>query len=163
MLVVPCDNNLESEPLQDGPCRSPCTGYLAPGKCPLGTVPCCPPRTSALLSLGQGMAFKSTSELWSPFCLLGKLNWTQSALTVSKAQLMARATRAVRSTALLFAGCCPTAGSTSGPSGATVAAFLSINKSKLGRAMERQELCRAVKGEKAKANGLKRERKTVQD
>lgn len=29
--------------------------------------------------------------------------------------------------------------------------------------MERQELCRAVKGDKAKANGLKQERKTIQD
>lgn len=54
---------------------------------------------------------------------------------------------------------------TSSPSGgwAVVAAFLSINKSKPGRAMEKQELCRAVKGDKAKANGLKRERKAIQD
>lgn len=44
-----------------------------------------------------------------------------------------------------------------------VAAFLSINKSKLGRAVERQELFRAVKGDKAKANGLKQERQTIQD
>lgn len=29
--------------------------------------------------------------------------------------------------------------------------------------MERQELCRAGKGDKAKANGPKRERKTIQD
>lgn len=29
--------------------------------------------------------------------------------------------------------------------------------------MERQELCRAVKGDMAKANGLKRERKTIRD
>lgn len=89
------------------------------------------------------------------FCLLEKLNWKLSALTVSKAQLIARATRQP----LLFAGCCPTSGSARSPSGATEAASLSINKSELGRAMERQELCRAVKGGKAKANGLKQERK----
>lgn len=76
---------------------------------------------------------------------------------------MARATRTVWSTAFLFVGCCPTAGSTSSPSGAMVAASLSIKKSKPGRATERQELCKAVKGDEAKANGLKRERKTIQD
>jgi len=69
------------------------------------------PQISALLSLRQGTAFKFTSWLWSCFLLLEKLNWMLSALTVSKAQLMAGATRAVWSAALLFAACCPTAGS----------------------------------------------------
>ena len=46
---------------------------------------------------------------------------------------------------------------------AVVAASLPISKSKLGRAMERQEYCRAVKGNKVKANGLEQVRKTIHD
>lgn len=160
MFVIKCKDNLELE----RPCRlghpSAVPRVPSSGK-ELPLVLCCPPCTSALLSLGQGIAFKFTSQLCScgAFCLLEKPNWRLSALSVSKAQLMARATRQP----LLFAGCCPTSGSAGSPSGATEAASLSINKSELGRAMERQELFRAVKGDMAKANGLKRERKTIQD
>lgn len=134
--------------------------HRVPNSCPPGhgamllTSYLCPPLS------GAGHSFQIHLTLWSPFCLLEKLNWSPSALTVIKAQLMIRA---VWSTALLSVSCCPTAGSISSPSGAMVAAFLSINKSKRGRAVEKQELCRVVKGDKAKANGLKQERKTIQD
>lgn len=160
MFVIICKDNLELETLQAGPSRCLCSGYPALERCFLWFSVA---RLTPLPSSLQGRARLSNSphscgavEL---FCLLKKLNWRPSALTDSKAQLMARATRQP----LLFAGCCPTSGSAGSPAGATAAASLSINKSELGRAMERQELCRAVKGDKAKANGLKQERKTIQD
>lgn len=147
MFVIICKDNLELETLQAGPSRCICSGYPAS----FGSLLPSPLLGRAWLS--------NLPHSCGAFCLLDKLNWRLTALPVSKAQLMAKTTRQP----LLFAGCCPTSGSARSPSSATEAASLSINKSEPDRATERQELCRAVKGDKAKANGLKQERKTIQD
>lgn len=127
--------------------------------CHKATSDLCPPFS------GAGYSFQTHLLAVEQFSLIRKAKLDAKCPDCQQSTADGRSHRASLKHSAPLCSLLPHRRLTSSPSGgwAMVAAFLSINKSKLRRAVERQELFRAVKGDKAKANGLKQERQTIQD